>query len=168
MHFQKPTKIDVKTINKSTDTDDLIVDEPSASFVACVKTEQKTSKRIKREPKTKKRTKKSRKQEEDEGNLTFEKTKKMLLIFEFSNLFRFSDEIKEEEMEIEAFEYDNDDFENDPSFAITSDLENRQLDEDDLDDLVCDGGDEYNLDEVKDTPRKRRRKIQVPDDKSYK
>lgn len=71
MHFQKPTKIEVKNINKSTDTDDLIVDEPSASFVACVKTEQKTSKRIKREPRTKKRTKKSRKQEEDEGNNFF-------------------------------------------------------------------------------------------------
>lgn len=75
-----------------------------------------------------------------------------------------TDEMKEEEMEIEAFEYDNDDFENDPSFAITSDMENRQLDDDDLDDLVGDGS----LDEVKDTPRKRRRKIQVPDDKTYK
>lgn len=71
-------------------------------------------------------------------------------------------------MEIEAFDYDNDDFENDPSFAITSDLENRQLDDEELDDLVDDGGGEFILDEVKDTPRKRRRKIQVPDDKTYK
>ena len=81
----------------------------------------------------------------------------------------FPDEIKEEEMEIDAFDYDNDDFENDPSFAITSDLENRQLDEDELEDLVGDDGDvEYGFSEVKDAPRKRRRKVQVPDDKSYK
>lgn len=93
---------------------------------------------------------------------------KKLLILEFLNFFRSTDEIKEEEMEIEAFEYDNDDFENDPSFAMTSDLENRQLDDDELDDLVGEGCDEFNLDEVKDTPRKRRRKVQVPDDKSYK
>lgn len=69
-------------------------------------------------------------------------------------------------MEIEAFDYENDDFENDPSFTISSDLENRQFDEDELDDIVADGSD---LDEPKDTPRKRRRKVQaVPDDKSYK
>lgn len=69
-------------------------------------------------------------------------------------------------MEIEAFDYENDDFENDPSFTISSDLENRQFDEDELDDIVADGSD---LDfETKDTPRKRRRKVQIPDDKSYK
>ncbi|XP_055299687.1 zinc finger protein weckle-like [Sitodiplosis mosellana] len=140
---EKPTEVDYKTTDQCTDTDDLVVAESSASFVVNVKTEQMTVKRVKREPRTKKRTKKSRKHEDDE------------------------DEIKEEEMEIDAFDYDNDDFENDPSFAITSDLENRQLDEDELDDLVGDGDDEYGLDEIKDTPRKRRRKVQVPDDKTY-
>lgn len=76
-----------------------------------------------------------------------------------------SDDIKEEEMEIEAFEYDNDDFENDPSFGISSDLEDQQLDEDELDDYA---DEESGLDELNDTPRKRRRKAQVPDNKAYK
>lgn len=68
----------------------------------------------------------------------------------------FPDDIKEEEMEIEAFDYD-DDFENDPSFTISSDLENRQFDEDELEDFTVDDSD---LDEPRDTPRKRRRKVQ--------
>lgn len=68
-------------------------------------------------------------------------------------------------MEIEAFDYDNDDFENDPSFTITSDLDSRQLDEDEFDDINADGSE---LDELQDTPRKRRRKVQVPDNKTYK
>lgn len=68
-------------------------------------------------------------------------------------------------MEIEAFEYDNDDFENDPSFGIGSDLENQQMDEDELDDIGDDGS---GLDELQDAPRKRRRKVQVPDNKAYK
>lgn len=71
-------------------------------------------------------------------------------------------------MEIDAFDYDNDDFENDPSFDITSDLENRQLAEDELDDFVGDGNDEYDLGDMRDSTRKRRRKIQEPDTKSYK
>lgn len=71
-------------------------------------------------------------------------------------------------MEIEAFEYDNDDFENDPSFAIASELDHAQLAEDELDDLIDDANDDFGLDELKDTPRRRRKKIQVPDTKNYK
>ena len=67
--LQKPTKIDFETIDKCTDTNDLVVEEPSPSFVVNVKSEQKTTKRIKREPRPRKRTKKSRKQEEDDGNI---------------------------------------------------------------------------------------------------
>lgn len=81
--------------------------------------------------------------------------------FHFEMIFKlkkkyFPDDIKEEEMEIEAFDYD-DDFENDPSFTISSDLENRQFDEDELEDFTVDDSD---LDEPRDTPRKRRRKVQ--------
>lgn len=67
-------------------------------------------------------------------------------------------------MEIDAFEYDNDDFEHDPSF----DLDNRQLVEDELDDLIGDENNDFDSDEVKNTPRKRRRKVQVPENKTYK
>lgn len=78
------------------------------------------------------------------------------MIFKLKKKKYFPDDIKEEEMEIEAFDYD-DDFENDPSFTISSDLENRQFDEDELEDFTVDDSD---LDEPRDTPRKRRRKVQ--------
>lgn len=86
-------------------------------------------------------------------------------IHEITHQIWILDVIKEEEMEIEAFEYDNDDFENDPSFTIASDLDNGQLGDDDFDDIAINGSD---LDEPRDTSRKRRRKVHVPDDKSYK
>lgn len=83
-------------------------------------------------------------------------------------MLSLSDDIKEEEMVIEALDYDADDFENDPSFALTDELDNRQLDEDELDDFDDDGNDDFNLDESKNTPKKRRRKVQVPDNKIHK
>lgn len=87
------------------------------------------------------------------------------------------DDIKEEEMEIEALEYD-DDFANDPSFSI---LDDKGLAEDELNDIFgnsdADGdadadadsnGSSSDLDESENTPRKKRRKVQVPDNKIYK
>lgn len=165
-HFQKPTGRISETFNKSTDTDDLIAAEPSIAFAEQdIKHEQKPSRRIKRETKPRKRTKKTKK-EIDEG-------KTILIDLDFHHwfhefIFIFSDEIKEEEMEIEAFGYDNDDFENDPSFAMVSELDHEQLAEDELDDLIDEANDDFGLDELKDTPRKRRRKIHVPDEKNYK
>lgn len=80
-------------------------------------------------------------------------------------------------MEIETLEYDNDDFANDPSFTITSILDDKELAEDELNDIFANAeaeadaeadGSDSDLDESQDTPRKRRRKPQVPDNKKYK
>lgn len=87
----------------------------------------------------------------------------------------FADDIKEEEMEI-TLEYDNDDFTNDPSFTITSILDDKELAEHELNDIFAeadaDGDDDIDsdsdLDESENSPRKRRRKTQVPDNKTYK
>lgn len=70
-------------------------------------------------------------------------------------------------MVIEALDYDADDFENDPTFAIAGDLENGELDEDELDDFDEDETDDFNLDEPRDT-KKKRRKVQVPENKIHK
>lgn len=80
----------------------------------------------------------------------------------------FSDDIDEEEMVIEALDYDVDDFEDDPSFSIATDLDDEQLDDDELDEFDADGTEEDALDELKDTPKKKRRKVQVPEDKIHK
>lgn len=148
----------------------MIVIEPVIEFEdENVKEEpQKSNKRVKREPKPRRRTKKNPRYKIEEG-IWFEPEEfikhiqfKECLEFPFWNDFQtekkkyFPDDIKEEEMEIEAFDYD-DDFENDPSFTISSDLENRQFDEDELEDFTVDDSD---LDEPRDTPRKRRRKVQ--------
>lgn len=71
-HFQKLPKVEFNiAIDKSTDTDDLILTEPSINCAEInVKDEQvKCSKRIKKEPKTRKRTKKSNRRKDDEGNI---------------------------------------------------------------------------------------------------
>lgn len=82
-------------------------------------------------------------------------------------------------MEI-TLEYDNDDFTNDPSFTITSILDDKELAEHELNDIFADadadvdddddddGDSDSDLDESENTPRKRRRKTQVPDNKTYK
>lgn len=80
--------------------------------------------------------------------------------------FYYAEDIKEEEMVIEALDYDADDFENDPTFAIVAELENRDLD--DLDDIGDEDSDNFNLDEPKDRPKRKRRKVQVPDNKIHK
>lgn len=87
------------------------------------------------------------------------------------------DDIKEEEMEI-TLEYDNDDFTNDPSFTITSILDDKELAEDELNDIFADADanddvdndtdSDSDLDDSENTSRKRRRKTQVPDNKTYK
>lgn len=89
----------------------------------------------------------------------------------------FADDIKEEEMEI-TLEYDNDDFTNDPSFTITSILDDKELAEHELNDIFADADadadddddidSDSELDESENSPRKRRRKTQVPDNKTYK
>lgn len=88
---------------------------------------------------------------------------------------KFLLDIKEEEMEIEVLGYDNDDFANDPSFTITSILDDKELAEDELNDIFANadaGADtddsDSDLDESQNTPRKKRRKAQVPDNKTYK
>lgn len=91
-----------------------------------------------------------------------------------------SDGIKEEELEIEALEYDNDDFANDPSFTITSILDDKELADDELNDIFAnadadgdedaedDSDSESDLNESsQNSSRKRRRKAQVPDNKKY-
>lgn len=67
--------------------------------------------------------------------------------------FYYAEDIKEEEMVIEALDYDADDFENDPTFAIVAELENRDLD--DLDDIGDEDSDNFNLDEPKDRPKRK-------------
>lgn len=61
---QKPTNIDILTIDKSTDTEDLVVVEPTIVFaeenVKC----EKPTRKIKRETKPRRRTKKAKKIEE--------------------------------------------------------------------------------------------------------
>lgn len=65
--FQKSISIEVETSNKSTDTDDLVIVEPSIAFAEQdVETEQKSSRRIKRETKPRRRTRKAK--QIDEGN----------------------------------------------------------------------------------------------------
>lgn len=134
----------------------------------------KCTKRIKKEPKTRKRTKKSNRRKDDEGewpvciwqflwffeSFIFESNEKKTISF------YYAEDIKEEEMVIEALDYDADDFENDPTFAIVAELENRDLD--DLDDLGDEDSDNFNLDEPKDRPKRKRRKVQVPDNKIHK
>lgn len=78
-------------------------------------------------------------------------------------------------MEI-TLEYDNDDFTNDPTFTITSILDDKELAEDELNDIFADAdadedediNSDSDLDESQNTSRKRRRKTQVPDNKTYK
>lgn len=141
---------------------------------------QNHTKRIKKEPKTRKRTRKTTRQlkvEEEEGTNVILCGNLKLLTQKIS----FSDDIKEEEMEIAALEYDNDDFANDPSFTITSILDDKELADDELNDIFANADadadddeddDEDNsdsdLDESQNTSRKRRRKSQVPDNKTYK
>lgn len=81
-------------------------------------------------------------------------------------------------MEIEALEYDNDDFANDPSF--TSILDDKELADDELNDIFAnadaDGNDDdanvsdsgSDLNDSQNSSRKRRRKLQVSDSKAYK
>lgn len=83
-------------------------------------------------------------------------------------------------MEIEALEYDNDDFANDPTFTITSILDDKELADDELNDIFAnadaDGDDdgeddsdsESDVNDSQNSSRKRRRKVQVPDNKKYK
>lgn len=88
-----------------------------------------------------------------------------------------SDGIKEEEMEI-TLEYDNDDFTNDPTFTITSILDDKELAEDELNDIFADADadddedldqdSDSDLDESQNASRKRRRKSQLPDNRTYK
>lgn len=56
----------MKTSNKSTDTDDLIVDEPSTAITKqhVRREQQKSTHRIKREPKPRRRAKKAKKSDE--------------------------------------------------------------------------------------------------------
>lgn len=79
-------------------------------------------------------------------------------------------------MEI-TLEYDNDDFTNDPSFTITSILDDKELADHELNDIFADAdaddddadsNSDSDLDGSENTPRKRRRKTQLPDNKTYK
>lgn len=133
----------------------------------------KCTKRIKKEPKTRKRTKKSNRRKDDEGNdlCAFDNFVDFLIHSFLDSIkktisFYYAEDIKEEEMVIEALDYDADDFENDPTFAIVAELENRDLD--DLDDIGDEDSDNFNLDEPKDRPKRKRRKVQVPDNKIHK
>lgn len=133
----------------------------------------KCTKRIKKEPKTRKRTKKSNRRKDDEGNdlCAFDSSFDFLIHSFLDSIkktisFYYAEDIKEEEMVIEALDYDADDFENDPTFAIVAELENRDLD--DLDDIGDEDSDNFNLDEPKDRPKRKRRKVQVPDNKIHK
>lgn len=75
------------------------------------------------------------------------------------------EEIKEEgEMEIETLDYDDDDYENDPSFDMTSDdQENKMLDEDECDDDEYLGDELIVPNEISDKPRRHSRKRAQPE-----
>lgn len=64
-------------------------------------------------------------------------------------------EIKNEEMEIEALDYDDDDDEGDPTFLMNSDQENNI--KDDSDEYV-DDGDLIDPNELTDSPPRKRRR----------
>lgn len=149
---------------------------------------QNHTKRIKKEPKPRKRTRKSIRRPPPSLKVEEEEGKIICLELGGLHLVNFlhdqklcekkmfvPDEIKEEEMEIETLEYDNDDFANDPSFTITSILDDKELAEDELNDIFANAdadeeadGSDSDLDESQNTPRKRRRKAQLSVNKTFK
>lgn len=65
---------------------------------------------------------------------------------------------------MDAFDYENDDFENDPSFTLNSDQETKLFGDNDDYDIIADA----ELIGLDVSPRKRRRRQQVSEDKSQK
>lgn len=136
--FQKNVIIENFKHDKCTDTDDLIVVECTVELKEEDNGIQKRSKSVKKGTKSRKKEKLS---DDDDANV--------------------------EEMEIETFDYDNDDYENVPTFGINSDQEAGQYADDAEDDEIGDAGDFNNINDLK-APRKKRRREQLYDDKNLK
>lgn len=66
---------------------------------------------------------------------------------------------------MDVFDYDNDDFENDPSFSLNSDETAKLFDEnEDYQQIISN----TELIDLNITPRKKRKKSSIPEDKQYK
>lgn len=74
--------------------------------------------------------------------------------------------IIDEEFEMDVFDYDNDDFENDPTFSLNCDepQDTAKLFDEDYQQIISN----TELIDLNITPRRKRKKVSIPEEKQYK
>lgn len=142
-------KQELTTAEKGTDTVDLEVKAEDETDNISLRT-----RRMKKKAKARKKADKSDQNSNIKGE-HYKKRKKNTFHSEF---------VTDEDLEMDAFDYDNDDFENDPSFTMSSDQEAKLFDDNDDYNIITDS----ELIGLNVSPRRKRRKHQEPEEINFK